>query len=331
MFAIPLPPDVKLHKRPMISLLVTSLLAQAGAKPVTLQRASTAGEKLAYSVKSHMQIEARAAGLETWMPQDVDINYNFTEAVSQVKPGGMMVISYKRPTMTIDEGETFSTPEKKETEKTDIDMLLTISPINEIVAQKDLSPKKPAKDDQIQWINQGERQGRGAGILSFIGEIYRLAMNAGSLDSSLDFAPKLPLDDVHPGDTWKKTVGFSPQKLEGKNKDAVQRLDYTYTYGGIQEWNGRKVYRVGADLDLDTNLAPFFFQVTGLSPENTLLRAIPTKLKTHIDFDLDMKTGETLHASSQSTGGFSIQTTDSDQALHEERFHGGTELNLVGR
>jgi hypothetical protein len=158
-----------------------------------------------------------------------------------------------------------------------------------------------------------------------------LALNTGSLDGSLDFAPKLPLDDVKPGDTWKKTVGYSPQNLKGKNKDAVQRLDYTYTYVGVVDSNGQKVYRVTADLDTSSNLAKFFFEATGLTSEDTLIKAIPLNLKAHIDFDLDMKTGETLHAESQATGGFSVQTTDSEQALHEERFKGHTVLNLAQR
>ncbi|HEY3781823.1 MAG TPA: hypothetical protein VGL56_12120 [Fimbriimonadaceae bacterium] len=320
----------------MLDVLLPAILlfsSQAGSnvKPVTLQHTGKAGEKLSYSVKSHVQVEVRQVGLETWLPNDLDLNYTFTEQVTEIKPGGMMAIHYKRPTMTVIQGETYDTPEKTTVDKLNLDYGLTVSPINEIVAEKDLNPQKPKGSAYIHLHSKsGWKQGA-ASILDFVGEIYRLALNTGSMDGSLDFAPKLPLDDVKPGDTWKKTVGFSPQKLKGKNKNAVQRLDYTYTYVGVMDSNGKNVYRVTADLSTSSNLAEFFFEATGLNSEDTLIKAIPLNLKQHIDFDLDMKTGETLHAQSQATGGFSIQTTESEQALHEERFKGGTELNLLER
>src|SRR5438045_3420159 len=75
-------------------LLFLSLLgSQGGAKPqapgVTLTRVSKANEKLAYSVRSHLQVEYRQIGLQTWIPENLDYNYAFTTLVTQLKADGM--------------------------------------------------------------------------------------------------------------------------------------------------------------------------------------------------------------------------------------------------
>jgi len=331
----------------MITALLCSAIAvagQSGGQTVTLARINKANEKLAYEVRSHAQIEVRGEGLETWLPFDYDFSYNFTTLVKQVKADGIADMHYLRPTVTEVEGENGDNPAKEKVNKVNMDYLLTVSPLNEIVAVKDLAPPKTPKtnnpdtgDDEVRtfWLKRGdELQGHLGGFLDqFIDEIYYLAMNVGSPNSALDFSPKLPLDDVKAGDTWKRTVGYSPQRLKGKGeKSAVQRLDYTYTYKGIVDSGDRKVYRVTADLDLNTDLAEFVHQVLHATSEDTGLKSMKLTLKSHIDFDLDLQTKQTLRAEANSEGGFSVIGTEHpDVAIGEQRIKGKTVLRLVGR
>jgi len=329
----------------ILPFLVTAAILtgfQTPAKPaasgpaVSLYRVSHAGEKLAYDVKSHLQIEFRTLGLQTWIPEDLDLNYGFTTQVVKVKPDGIVDLHYLRPTITEVRGETADSPPKESTTKLNLDFLLTLSPLNQIVGAKD-QKKSAATDHVIHELAPGERlaaqDAMQALVGQFVQEIYRLALNTGSFDSALDFAPKLPVDDVKPGDTWKTTVGYSPQKLAGAGgKSAVQRLDYTYTYEGVVESKGRKVHRVSATLELNTDLADFFHQSLGVKSEDTGVKSIKLNLKTKIDFDLDLDTKQTLRAVSESQGGFSfIVNQYPDQPIQEENIKGRTILSLVGR
>ncbi len=55
------------------------------------------------------------------------------------------------------------------------------------------------------------------------------------------------------------TGGIEPQ--------AVQRLDYVYSYDGVVDSNGQKVHRVTAKLNLDTDAAPYINSFMGRRPE----------------------------------------------------------------
>jgi hypothetical protein len=154
----------------------------------------------------------------------------------------------------------------------------------------------------------------------------------GSFDSALDFAPRMSLDDVNVGDTWRKTVGYQPQSLKGKEgKQAVQRLDYVYTYRGPMVSEGRKIERVDADLDLSTDLAPFVNQAEDATAEETGLSKLPLKIKAHIAFDLDPVTHRTILAQANTDGGFEIWATDStDEAIIQQTIKGETAMRLIG-
>ncbi len=298
--------------------------------PITLSRTSTLHEQLTYAVNSHMQVEIRGGVVQTFFPEDVDLNYDFTSAVTELKPGGIAVFRYKRPTMIQTTSDSIQGPGHTDPVNVNLDYLVTLSPINEILGEKNMN--QPMNLVHGSFINDPSIK-QDPNLTRFIVEVHMLARNLGSLDSSLDFAPKLAVDDVVPGDTWKHTVGYSPQTLPNQaGKTAVQRLDYTYTYEGVVQSEGRKVYRVTADLNTTANLADFYYQATGEDPGSSLLKSLPLNLKSHIDFDLDMKTCETLKAVSVSTGGFSIVlTSNPDQAAEEEKFKATTTMLLKSR
>lgn len=315
----------------ILTLLATSALLPMQA--VSLHRVFAKGEKLQYSVKSTLQSESRGGGLLTWMPEDLDILYKFTTSVTELKADGIAQVRYDRPTVTEVTGETAVSPPKSRTEKVDFKLDLTVSPINELLEIKDLNPKKPPPV-AARWSNSGR-----AGVApstqdlidTFVGEVYRLSLFQGSIDTALDFSPKLPYDDVKPGDTWKRTAGYSPQALSGKaGQLAVQRLDYIYTYDGVMESDGKKVHRVTARLALKTDLASFANQIMKTTPEKSGLKTIPLQLDASIAFDLDLATRKTLKALAKSEGGFSIVLTQSpDKPVHEERLKGHTRLSLL--
>lgn len=315
----------------MLTLLATSALLPA--KAVSLDRVFARGERLQYSVKSNLQSESRGGGVLTWMPEDLDILYKFTTSVTELKADGIALVRYERPTVTEVTGETVDSPPKSRTEKVDFKLDVVLSPINELLEIKDLSPKKPPPV-AARWSTAGRRGVAPATqdlIDTFVGEVYRLSLFQGSIDSALDFSPKLPYDDVQPGDSWKRTAGYSPQALSGKaGQLAVQRLDYTYTYDGVVESDGKKVHRVTARLALKTDLATFANQVMKTTPEKSGLKTIPLQLDASIAFDLDLTTRKTLKALAKSDGGFAIVLTRSpDTPVHEERLKGTTRLTLL--
>lgn len=318
-----------------ILALSSALLGVQDTKPVDLHRIYTKGEKSVYQVDSNLMVEDKPYGLATFLPEEMDINYQFTTTVKDLKSDGIAVLDYRRPQMIQVDGENADRPAKTSVEKVNWIMDLTVSPINEVLEIKDNTPKKPEKKkggSSVAYVYGA----RGAFQLQalvgqFVSELYRLALNVGSLDSAMDFSPKLPYDDVKEGATWKKTVGYSPQKLKGKDgKNAVQRLDYTYTYKGIVTVNGKKFYRVNAALNLKTDLADYFNQLFNAKPEDTHLKSIPMELTQSIDYNLDLKTRQTMSASSSAEGGFKVWVTDiPSEAVQEQKLHGTTALKLV--
>ncbi|MBC8065491.1 MAG: hypothetical protein H7Y17_11710 [Chlorobia bacterium] len=305
---------------------------------VHLARTYKLGEKSVYQIRSNLAAQRRSRGLQTWIPEDFDMNYQFTTEVKALKPEGVVDVLYLRPTMTMITGETFDRPPKTDIEKVKFNLLMTMSPANEILNIKDLNPppktpkpKSGGGTPMLRLTSANYNPVQIPFIGQFISEVHRLSLFAGDLQSALDFSPRLPFEKLKVGDTWKRTVGYSPQKLKGKDGKTVnQRLDYVYTYKGLIDSNGKKVYRVEATCGLDTNLADYVNQLFELKPEDTGLKSIPLKFKSTIEFDLDQTTKKTLQANARSEGGFQIILTDlPTDPVEEETFKGRTNLRLV--
>lgn len=321
-------------------MLATTLIAAAALgqqDAVELFRQFKAGEKLTYQVRSHLISEQQQYGQPFFLPSEIDINYDFTMDVKEIKADGFAVMEYRRPTMTQIDGETADAAPKTHVEKVNWVMQLTVSPINEITALKDLNAKpEPKKTGGLRASTFAEIARASTAQLSigaFIQELQRLSLFIGGLDSAMDFSPKLPYEEVKPGATWKKTVGYSPQVLKGKgDRQAMQRLDYTYTYDGLHTMDGQKVHQITALLDLDADAGKFINQALGATPGQTGLRAIKLKLKAKIVYYLDEKTKHTLRADAESKGGWTIEITDlPNDPYVEERLTGKTSLRLVKR
>lgn len=316
----------------VIGILTISLTPSEDA--VQLGHVYTKGEKLQYSVKANLKTQIHTRGVEQWIPEDLDINYKFTTETLELKPDGIAVVRYLRPSMTVIEGETFTAPPKTTIEKTNLNYVLTLSAINETITLKDETPK-PKKTGgggglALHSLAPTTLQ---AGIGGFVGEVERLCLAVSPGDSGIDLAPKLSIDKVKVGDTWKRTVAYEPQKLKGKDgKQAVQRLDFTFVYKGVVDSNGRKVHRVTANIDLSTDLGDFINEATGLDPNQTGLKKFPLTMKGAVDFDLDLKTMKTLSGVFNSEGGFKIFTVDdAEEPSFEQKFVGKTQLTLVGK
>ena len=311
-------------------LLVLTLLQGTQSRAVTLSRVFTANEKMAYDVKSHITLETRARDLETFIPMDYDMNYSFIAQVQQMKTDGIAVMHYSRPTMTEIEGTTDTSRPEVKTKKVNFDYILTVSPINEILDKVDTGPPVKGKSTALLMRSASHKQEGTEQVQQFINELYRLALFNGPIETSLDFAPKFPFWDVAPGDTWKRTAGYQPQALKGtKGDEPVQRLDYTYTYRGPVIQSGKTYQRVTAELNLDTDLAPWAKQY--LTPERSApqLAKMPMTLKATIEFDLDPKTFDTVAARAYSQGGFQVYLTTSPSEIYfESRIKGTTTLSL---
>jgi hypothetical protein len=316
----------------MVAVFAAAVIAQSAPEPVELYRQFKAGEKLTYALDSHILTEQQEYGFPFFLPQEFDIKYGFTIAVKEMKADGFAEVEYARPTMTFIDGETAETPPKSKTEKVDWRLLLTLSPINEVTNVRDLNPPKPPPGTAKKLaIRLPSRLGlaRQDTVGQMIGELHSLALFAGNLDSALDLSPKLPVDETAPGETWKRTVSYQPRELKGTDRQAVQRLDYTYTYDGLVEEGGKRYHRVTGKLSLDTDAAKFINQSLGMKPEQSGLKSLKLKLDTTIRFDLDEKTKHTVRAVGDSTGGFTIEVTQLEGPALIEKITGRTEMRLV--
>jgi hypothetical protein len=269
------------------------------------------------------------------MPEDLDINYDFSLVVEQIKADGIAVVRYKRPTMTIIEGETAEAPPKPTTEKVNFDLALTLSPINEIIDVKDLTVKKaPAKKSNKSLVPAARPtpQELGGILGQFVNEMYRLALFSGSFDSALDFAPKLRSTKVAVGDTWHKTVGYQPQKLKGKDgKSVVQRLDFTYTYKGLVTVNGKKFQRLEASFDHNTDLGEFLNDTFDVKSEDTGIKKLPMRLKSKVEFNLDPVTHHAVLAEANTEGGYEVYVSEYETPVLEMKLRGTTLMQLSKR
>lgn len=310
----------------LISTLALATSLQTSNPYVDISRVFKAGETSKYAVRSRLQMETRQLGQTVFLPSSVRIDYDFTLNVKQMLDEGFAVHIYRRPTMTITEGETASSPPVKNVEQTNINYEMTLSPANEMTNAKALvarwaaasSPAAPAPQDLMSVVGQ------------FTGELQRLALFTGSLDSGMDLSPKLPYDEVRVGDTWKRTVGYSPQRIANSDKAAVQRLDYTFTYKGIMEVNGQRIHRVQATMSLDSNAAEFVNQSMGMTPGQSGLEAINLKLDATIDFDLDLNTRKTLRALAVSKGGYDVRVAQvPGRPVIEQKLNGRSQLQLM--
>ena len=314
--------------------IVASAILSAQDQPVELARKFKAGEKLHYAVRSHMIEEQKQYNLPYFLPNEIDLNYDFFMDFKELKADGFALMEYRRPTMTQIIGETAELPPQKSTEKVDMKYSLTISPTNEITGVKDLNPPKPEKPAAAL---RTVREIAGVGprisqidLSQFIGELQRLSLFIGSLDSSMDFNPKLPFEEVKVGDTWKKTVSYQPQVLKGKQSSAVQRLDYVYTYDGTVSRNGKEFVQITATLKLDTDAAPWMNQMMGGTAGQTGLKGVKLKLDAKIVFSLDPKTLHTINAEATSKGSWNIEVTElPNDPYIEAKLEGKTSMNLV--
>lgn len=317
----------------LMSLLALSTIAAPQA--ITLSRVNKAGETQKYQVRSHLIIENKVIGSDTFVPEDLDIDYDFALAVSKEKADGFVDARYTRPTMTITEGENADRGSKKTIEKANWDLSLVLSPVNKIIDVKDNAPKKPEKKSGgLNVIGRipGIKPVQESILTSFVGELQRLSLFIGSLESCMDFQPKLPIFEVTKGETWKETVSYAPQKLKSKNnKTVMQRMDYTYTYEGVVESAGVKVHRISAKLVINADMTQFLKDNVDSDVLGSLgLKEISYKLDANVNYDVDMKTMRTLKGVGESKGGFKIVVSQyPEDPIVEQRLTGKTTLKMI--
>jgi hypothetical protein len=311
------------------ALLGISLVASAQAEPaefVELRREFSEGQKLNYEVRSRLLTESRAMQLETFIPTTVNINYDFSLDVQELKVDGIADVLYKRDQMTIIDGETHDSPPVETVEETNWEILLTLSPINEVLSIDDRSPEP---DDTQQLLATSVAASTALAqpdiVGEFRGELQRLALFVGTLDTSMDLAPKFPFPEVAVGDSWLVTVSYQPQYVEDEEETRVQRLDYEYFYDGLVESEGRQVRQIRAELDFNEDVIGLF----GGTAELAGIEAINLAMKATILFEVDAETGHTLRARANSEGGFAIEATDFDRPILEDKFTGRTTLRLA--
>ncbi len=307
--------------------------AQTGGEAITLFRKFTPNQVLDYTVEGSLTVEQRSGDLQTFIPEDITQKYGFTLTIQKPKADGIVQALYLRPSIT---QVTEVAGEAPKTVKLPINFKLQmdVSPVNDVLDIVDLAQKDPKKKDGqtrvLKVLQDNLSDNVAAGLLGqFVGEMYRLALFTGTLDSSMDFSPKLPLEKVKVGDTWKRTVGFTPQKNKSDSNQAVQRLDYTYVYKGkMKNSAGKDILRISADFTTKADLAAYAAQLLGEKSATGEIKKLPLELSASIDFDLDPVTHHTLRASAKSQGKFEIYVGSMSNALLQTNLRGRTVLKL---
>lgn len=290
-------------------LLATTLQGQDA--PVTLERKFKKGETRKYQVRSHLLLETTETGQPVALPEEVSFEYDFTTKVTDVQESGFATVEYRRPALVQIDGETYDKPPRSHTLVSNEKMALTISPINEIGDVKELKAVRGGVGNPLSFQS-----------LPFSTQLYQMAVMIGGPDSSIDFNPKLPFEPVSPGATWKKTVNYTPQNLKGDKtgKQAVQRVDMTYTYVGRQQG----YIRVRGSLNLDTDATRFVADSMGLAVGQSPVKSLQVQLKVNVDFDLDPNDLHTVKASAKSNGMYRLQVQRGEQILEVNQKITGT-------
>ncbi len=317
--------------------MITALLlaiAQSGG-PIELFRQWKPNTTMTYEVVSSLQTEDRDYMTSIFIPEDLDIKYQFSMQIGAVTPEGFASVTYKRPKVEVTEGETVESPPVTKIEEVNEHLILSMSPVNAITDIRDLTPQKETKKkDGLSHLRPVlemlEKQVRNP-VAEFVGDFQRLALFIASPETSMDFGPALSVFEVEPGSTWEVTATYQPQKLKGKKgKMAPQRLDYKYKYIGLVESGDKQVHRVEGVLVLDTDIAPWLNDLMGTTPGQSRLRGFQLKLNTKVEFDLDKDTKNTIAARAVAAGEMAISVTDiTDVPLFEERIKGRTRMRLV--
>lgn len=315
----------------MLSTLVATAVLADG--PRELYRTFEKGKTYSYAVRTHLQSDTRQGESNTFIPSEVDLNYDFTYQIMDVKASGIAKVLYQRPAITQIDGETAERGpvETKIPLKWKIE--LDLSPVNAVTGVKDLTPKSdkrsfrfPAGFKNFYAMSPTMKQDI---ISQFAGELQRLALFVGGLDSSLDFAPKLPLGEVEVGETWRQTMSYQPMELKGSGgKFEVQRLDMDLTYKGPGQYNNKPAELVEGVIHLDSDAAQYINQAMGMTANQSGLSKLPLKLDSKITFYLDPKGLHTLRADARTTGGWSIFLTRVEKPLVEEQIKAKASISL---
>ncbi len=318
----------------LTTLLAASILAPHKSQDLTeLYRQFTKGETWNYSVKAHLLTDTAQLG-QSALPETIDFVYDWTANVKSINEAGFAIVEYKRPFITQIAGETADSPPRATKIPLDMHVEMQLSPINEITDIKELDKPKPKNGGGLstKFIRSMEKAGFESPMAIQLGgfqqDLYQMALFIGSMETALDFNPKLPLDTVAVGETWKKTVSYQPQSLKGSKEQAVQRLDMEYKYDGIIEVNKVKVHRISATIHLDTDAALYINQMMGTTPGQSGLKSFPLKLDSKIVFDLDLKSKKTLRSEANTVGHWSVFQSGLNSPVVSEDLKGRATMTL---
>lgn len=321
-----------------LSAILTLLSSQGAASTSELSRVFTANQRLDYSVEAILDEEFRVGGLETWIPQRNSITYKFSMTVDSIGQDGIAQVRYRNPSIKYMEGETFDEGPKTKVDNVNLDFMYRLSPVNDVLEQKDLrppkttTPKKKKKGGAL-FVNLPQQDDDEGGnsikdyLDGFVADVMQLSLAIGP--QGIDLSPRLPFTATKVGEVWKRTIGFQPQRSGQGKKMEVRRMDYTYTNRGTKTVDGKEIIRIDADMSLDTDLGAYFHEASGLKSSQTGLSSWPLSAKLHVEYDLDPKTRTTTKAVLTSSGNYSIILTTSETPYLERKFKGTNTLKLI--
>lgn len=306
--------------------------------PKELRRLLPIGLEETYGYSALLTSERRDpySNLDTFLPETQRLSYQFKINVKEKKADDIVVLDYSRYNFKVAvEGGGAAEAEMEGQE--DFKLKITLSPTNAVLDIVDTTPKKPTKkpaDEEAKWVRLLQQQGPSGQdytrqvLGQFFQELQRMSLMFGSLDSSLDFAPKLPDEEVSPGDSWDETVSYQPQKARGTKSTTVQRLDMQYTYVGRVVLNGKPFEQIKGSVKMDANLKDYVDGAYGIPKAQSPFKDVRVKFEMNSVFNLDPKTMRTVFAQVNSVGNL---VTDFDyqgtRLVSEDRFTGEAKIS----
>jgi hypothetical protein len=311
----------------------------AKVAPKQLRRQLPIGLEEIYGYSALLTSERRdpRMNLDTYLPETQRLMYQFKLNVKEKKADDIVVLDYLRTGFKVAveggaEGEQYIPMDGG-----NLNFKITLSPTNAVLDLVDISPKKPekkVKDENVMWLRRLQDGGVVSGqaltqqvVGQFFQELQRMSLMIGSLDSSMDFAPKLPDEEVVPGDTWEETVSYQPQRARGTKSTTVQRLDMTYTYVGLVKVNGKPFEQIKGSVTMDANLKDYIDGAYGIPKAQSPFKSVNVKFQMNSVFNLDPKSLRTVYAEVRSNGNLS---TDFDfqgmRTTSEDRFTGEAKI-----
>lgn len=303
------------RRAPENEMMVVAILSlvSLSTEPVTLERVFRQGETSTYDFTTRIMLDVRDYPLETFVPVNDQVYYTFVLTTERLKPDGAADVRFKRNKLTIRYGERFDEPPKEEKIGREDNILYTLSRTNQVLSLRDESPKPPQRGGlqatMMRYASPEVAELAFDIIDDWIAQMHQLA----GFVNFFDLGPVLPVHPVESGATWKETVGYAPVTVsEGADKGRTlnARIDFTYTFMGESDYQGRKVYHIQGVYKHDADAAKYIEDLLKEARMASPFKEIRLQMEGKVDYYLDKSTCAVIRINAEANGYFGLTVNE---------------------